>query len=388
MSAVGLNLSSFQISVIELIKARKDYIIKNLVIDEIPAAAIEKGEVKDSAVLTTGLKDIWRKNKISDRKVFIGIANQKVIAKEVQIPVLDDNEINNSIKYQISDFIPIPKNNIIYDYYIVEKSENASKLMLVGTLKSMINDIAKSFKDAGLFAQVIDLNCFALYRTLDYIYGLERNRKGKDLSSFCAVNLGSDISIFEIIQANELRYPRFTSSSIRSFIDKIYKINQNDEYCRKIVSEFDFRQLLGTGFKERKEKSKKESSGESAEGSDKKESVKSDKAEEKNVIDNEKIAKIMKDAADQFIYEIRLSIENFLQENPKFKIDKIILSGQYIKNIDKYIEREISYKVELLNISDYFSLNYIKRNPVLKGKDLNRVIDPIAVGMALRGLNK
>jgi type IV pilus assembly protein PilM len=388
MSAVGLNLSSFQISLIELIKARKDFTIKNLVIDEIPVEAIERGEIKDASILTTGLKEIWRKNKISDKKVFIGIANQKVIAKEVQIPVLDDNEINNSIKYQISDFIPIPKNNIIYDYYIIEKSENASKLMLVGTLKSMINDIAKSFKDAGLFAQVIDLNCFALYRTLDYIYKLEKNKGGKELSSFCAVNIGSDISIFEIIQANELRYPRFTSSSIRSFIDKIYKINQNEEYCRKVVSEFDFRQLLGADIQEDKRKSKKESTGKSAGGEDKESSKKPEKEEEKNVIDDTQIARIMKDAADQFIYEIRLSIENFLQENPKFKIDKIILSGHYIKNIEKYIEREINYKVELLKISDYFSLNYIRKNPLFKDKDLNHIIDPIAAGMALRGLNK
>jgi|GEM_PF-1267259 len=386
MSAIGLNLSSFRISVVELLKVRKDFIIKNLVIDEIPANAIEKGELKDTTVLTAGLKDIWRKFKISDRKVFIGIANQKVIAKEVQIPVLADEEINNSIKYQISDFIPIPKNNIIYDYYIVEKSENSSKLMLVGTLKSMINDIAKSFKDAGLFAQAIDLNCFALYRTLDYIYGLEKNKKSNDLSSFCAVNIGSDISIFEIIQANELRYPRFSSSSIRSFIDKIYKINKDNEYCRKVISEFDFKKLLGAE-KERK-KPKKKNLGDSTGKSEEKEDKKADEEDNENVVDDEKIAKIMKDAADQFIYEIRLSIENFLQENPKFKIDKIILSGEYIKNIEKYIEREINYKVELLNISDYFSLKSIQRNPKFADKDPNQLIDPLAIGMALRGLSK
>ncbi len=386
MSAVGLNLSSFRISVVDLIKGRKDHIIKNLVIDEVPANAVEKGELKDPSVLAASLKDIWRKYKISDRKVFIGIANQKVIAKEVQIPVLDDAEINNSIKYQISDFIPIPKNNIIYDYYVVEKGENSSKLMLVGTLKSMINDIVKSFKDAGLFAQVIDLNCFAFYRTLDYIYGLEKNKNSKDLSSFCAVNLGTDISIFEIIQANEMRYPRFSSSSIRSFIEKIYKINKDDDYCRKVVSEFDFKQLITT--EKNKVKPKKESSKSSSDESKKNENKKPEEGDDTTAVDNEKITKIMKDAADQFIYEIRLSIENFLQENPKFKIEKIILSGEYIKNIEKYIEREINYKVELLNIADYFEVNYIKRNPVFKSKDLNHIIDPLAIGMALRGLVK
>jgi len=387
MSAVGLNLSSCCISVIELLKSRNNLVIKNMVISEVPSNAVIKGEVQDVAALTTGLKDIWRKYKISDRKVFIGIANQKIIAKEVTVPVVDDTEINNSIKYQINDFIPIPKNNVIYDYYIVEKEKNSSKLMLVGTLKSMINDIAKSFKDAGLFSQAIDLNCFALYRTLDYIYGLEKNKKKKNLKSFCAVNLGEEISILEIIQDNDLRYPRFTSSSIKSFVDTLYKeIKKDNNYCRKIISQFDFKLILDE--EKNKEKLKKETSGNTPEKTQRKESKEPGGKEDEKEDYKKKIVKIMKDTADHLVYEIKLSIESFLQENPKYKIEKIILSGKYIKNIDKYIEKVINYKVEILKIADYFSLKYIMKNPRYKGRKLNYLIDPLAVGMALRELNK
>jgi predicted RNA-binding protein with RPS1 domain len=66
----------------------------------------------------------------------------------------------------------------------------------------------------------------------------------------------------------------------------------------------------------------------------------------------------------------------------------VILTGEYIKNIEKYIEQEINYKVEILNIADHFSLKYLKNNPKYKGKNLNYLLDPLAIGMALRGLNK
>ncbi|MBE3128926.1 MAG: pilus assembly protein PilM, partial [Actinobacteria bacterium] len=94
------------------------------------------------------------------------------------------------------------------------------------------------------------------------------------------------------------------------------------------------------------------------------------------------------DTADHVIYEISLSLEHFLQENPKNKIDKIILTGEYIKNIDKYIKQKLNYKVELLNIADYFSLKYLLRNPNYRDKNLNYLIDPLSIGMALRGLSK
>lgn len=387
MSAVGINLSSSKISVIELAGSRKDIIIKNIVKAELPSNSIIKGEVQNPIILANGLKEIWKKYKISDRKVFIGIANQKVIVKEVKIPVVDDIEIANSVKYQISDFIPIPKDNIIYDYFVIEKEESFSRLMLVGALKSMIDNVVESFKKAGLLAQAIDLNCFALYRTIDYIYGLEKDVKKNESNVFCIAYLGREISIIGIIQNNYLKYPRFTSTSINSFIERIYKeIKKDNKYCEEIIDKFDFRSLLAEGGikgKTIKEQSDDSSSAESQ----KKEDKKSDKDNIEN-IDDKNITEIMKDTADHVIYEISLSLEHFLQENPKNKIDKIILTGEYIKNIDKYIKQKLNYKVEILNISDYFSLKYLLKNPNYRDKNLNYLLDPLSIGMALRGLNQ
>ncbi len=372
--SVGLNLSSYRISVIELIKSKEGLIIKNMIRSEVPSHSIVKGEIQDLVVLAKGLKDIWRKYRISDKKVFIGIANQKVIVKEIKIPVVDNEEINNSIKYQINDFIPIPKDNIIYDYFVMEKGEDFSRLMLVGAMKSMINDVVKSFKNAGLFAQAIDLNCFALYRTINYIHGLEKKIKSKKSNVFCVVNLGVEISIIEIVQDNNLKYPRFISASIKSFIDRIYEKTKKDfKYCEKIISEFDFKSLLAEENSKQKVKN---------------EDKRLDKDNIENIIDNKDIVEIMKDTADLFIEEVRISVEHFSQENPKYKIGKIILTGEYIKNIDKYIEQEINYKVELLNIADYFSLKYLRRNTIYRDKNLNYLPDPSGIGMALRGLNQ
>jgi len=387
MLAVGINISSYRIYVVELLKSGKSFIIRKMIRYEAPSNSIVKGEIQDSTIVAGSLKDIWRKYKLSDRKVFIGIANQKVIAKEVKIPVVDDTEIRNSINYQINDFIPIPKNNIIYDYYVVEKEENFSKLMLVGTLKSMIDDVVKSFKNAGLLAQAIDLNCFALYRTINYISSVEKNIKIKKPDTFCAVYLGREMSIIEMIQNNDLKYPRFTSTSITSFIDRIYKeVKKDNKYCEEIISKFDFKSLFIK--KTVKEEVKKEDTKDSSVKSREKDDKKLIKDNIESTVDSKDIIEIMKDTADHLIEEIKLSIEHFLQENPKYKIGKIILTGEYIKNIDKYIEQEIEYKVELLNIADYFSLKYLERNLEYKGKDLNYLLDPLAIGMALRGLNK
>lgn len=388
MLSIGLNLSSNRIYAIELLKSGKNHVIRKMVRSELPPGCIIKGEIQDTDVLSRGLKDIWRKYRISDRKVFIGISNQKVIAKEIKIPVINDSEIDNSIKFQINDFIPIAKNNIIYDYYVVEKGEDYSKLMLVGAMKSMIDDVVKSFKGAGLLAQAIDLNCFSLYRTVDYINSLEKNNKNELSGAYCVVNLGLEMSILEMIQDDNLKYPRFTSNSIKDFIEGISKETKKDnKYSEGIISKFDFESLLINRTASTEEVKKEETNNLSEKVPEKEDrGLKEDDIHDSG--DSIDIGKIMKDTADQIIEEIKLSIEHFLQENPRSKVEKVILTGEYIKNIDKYIEQEINHKVEILNIADHFSLKYLKNNPEYKGKDLNYLLDPLAIGMALRGLNK
>ncbi len=388
MLSIGLNLSSNRIYVIELLKSGKNHVIRKMVRSELPQGCIVKGEIQDTDILSRGLKDIWRKYRISDRKVFIGISNQKVIAKEIKIPVIDDSEIDNSIKFQINDFIPIAKNNIIYDYYVVEKGEDYSRLMLVGAMKSIIDDVVKSFKGAGLLAQAIDLNCFSLYRTVDYINSLEKNNKNEPHGAYCVLNLGLEMSILEMIQDDNLKYPRFTSNSIKDFIEDISKETKKDsKYSEGIISKFDFESLLidkNTGTEE----VQKEEISDLTETVLEKENQKSEEDDIQNSEDGVDKGKIMKDTADKIIEEIKLSIGHFLQENPRSKVEKVILTGEYIKNIERYIEQELDYKVEILKIADHFSLKYLKNNPEYKGKDLNFLLDPLAIGMALRGLNK
>ena len=122
MAAVGIDISSNIITVVEIARSRKGTSIKNAAGFEISQESITKGELQDPVAFSLGLKDAWRKNKFSGRNVFVGLSNLKAIVREVELPLVNKEEIGNSLKYQINDFIPIPKDNILYDYYIMEQS--------------------------------------------------------------------------------------------------------------------------------------------------------------------------------------------------------------------------------------------------------------------------
>ena len=380
MISVGLDISSKNISIIEVVKTRKGIAIKNAVDFEIPSDSIKNGELQDPVVLAKGLKEAWRKYKISGRNVFVGLSNLKAIVKEVELPLVDENEISNSLKYQINDFIPIPKDNILYDYYVMEKQKSSSRIMLVGAMKSMIMNVIEAIKGAGLIAQAIDLNCFSLFRTLDYVYNFSKNKK-----SFCAVNLGQNISVIEIIENDTLKFPRFLSNSTSTFADNLGRMTGSDtDFSTGIINNFDFSSLLknSTGVKKIKDSGKSDLKDKSA-SEEKKEGSNEDKI--KKAINDENIIEIINNTADTLINEIKMSIEHYIQENSKSKIEKIILTGENLLNFEKYIKQETNYKVEKLDCSGSFTLDNLKKNPAYNSMDLSEVLNPLAIGMAIRG---
>ena len=391
MISVGLDISSKNITIVEVLQTRKGIAIKNAIDFEIPQDSIKNGELQDPVVLAKRLKEAWRKYKFSGRNVLVGLSNLKAIVKEVELPLVDDTEISNSLKYQINDFIPIPKDNILYDYYVMEKQKSSSKIMLVGAMKSMVMNVIEAVKGAGLISQAIDLNCFSLFRTLDYVYNFSKNKK-----SLCAVNIGKDISIIEIIENDNLKFPRFLSNSISSFTSNIERITGEDaDLSSEIINNFDFSNLIkgSNVIKKAKGPAKldtdnntektKTSREESSPPKEKK--VESAEDKTKKAISDEKIIEIINNTADSLINEIKMSIEHYIQENSRIKIEKIVLTGENLNNFESYIKQETNYKVEKLDCSGSFTLDNLKKNPAYNSMDLSKVLNPLAIGMAIRG---
>jgi type IV pilus assembly protein PilM len=65
----------------------------------LPDGAVVDGEVKDPAVVAAALKDLWRRTRISSRRVIIGVANQRVVVRLVDVPWMPPNELRSSPPY-------------------------------------------------------------------------------------------------------------------------------------------------------------------------------------------------------------------------------------------------------------------------------------------------
>jgi len=419
MFEIGLDVSSNKISAVECIKTNKGIFIKNAGIIDIEPHAITGGELVDSIVLVEGLKNLWKNFKFQKKEINLGLANNKLSIKEIDLPVTEDKDIENAIKYQIEDYFPIAKDNLIFDYYVIEKKKTSSKVMVIGALKHIINNYIEAVQSAGFTINSIDLNCFAFYRAVNYAYNFKSLKLSESGKIYCLVYFGQDVSIVEFADENEIRYPRFMNSSINSYIENLSrKIKIPNGEPLRLIKEFDFEKLL---IKENKKNItpaaqqevtindidiKKYVSEENV--SDPVEEFKNN-AEQKTETDfeqfkandnepvfkpedaKEKVLEIrdsLKISANQLVNEIIRSIDHFLQENRSIKIDKILISGEKLLNLDKYIEKNTKLPLERIDISKLIPADLLKKNALFKDEDVsdinNRLI--ISTGLALRGI--
>jgi len=65
-----------------------------------------------------------------------------------------------------------------------------------------------------------------------------------------------------------------------------------------------------------------------------------------------------------------------------------LLTGEKLKNFDEYIQYRTNHKVERLNISENFSTQLMEKSSIYKNADMEQILDPLAIGMALRGISK
>jgi type IV pilus assembly protein PilM len=136
----------------------------------LPADIVREGEVLDEGVLADTLRDLFKDGGL-DRRVRLGVANQRTVLRTLDLPPVDDRkEIEAAVRFQAQDQVPMPLSNAVLDFHalgIVETPEGPrQRVVLVAAQRDMIQRLLAAVRYAGLRPEGIDLSAFALIRSL------------------------------------------------------------------------------------------------------------------------------------------------------------------------------------------------------------------------------
>lgn len=136
-----------------------------------PLGAVVEGEIVDPEAAASAIATLWKQSGFRQKEVAIGVANQKVVVRLIDLPYMEKTELAGAIQYQAQDYIPIPVEEAILSYevigdYMTPADEHMMEVLLVAASRDMISAAVQTVEGAGLKLDRIDLTAFALVRAL------------------------------------------------------------------------------------------------------------------------------------------------------------------------------------------------------------------------------
>ncbi len=141
----------------------KNKVEKYLTVD-LPDGLIVKHKVDNQENLSKILKGAWQKLKIKEKFVGIVVPEFSTYVKTITIPKLIDSELDEAIKWQAQEYLPIDINEVSLDWKIINKSQEITTVMVVCIDKRILSSYVQSAAEAGLYPLIVETPSLSLLR--------------------------------------------------------------------------------------------------------------------------------------------------------------------------------------------------------------------------------
>jgi type IV pilus assembly protein PilM len=145
---------------------------------ELPAGLVADGEVVNRDGLAEALKHFVAETGLP-KSVRLGVANQQIVVRVVELPRIEDEKQRDAaVRFQAAEAIAMPLDEAVLDHQVAGYTEAPDgsprmQVVLVAARRSMVEALLEAAKHAGLKPEGIDLDAFALVRTLAVAGGPE-----------------------------------------------------------------------------------------------------------------------------------------------------------------------------------------------------------------------
>lgn len=170
-TVVALDIGSSAVAGVEL-SIRKDRVtLAKAAVEALPAGLVRDGEVVDGEALALELRRVWRLCGFSGKRVRLGVANQRVVVRTIEIPAVEDvRERRAMVAFEAAEQIPIPPEQAVLDFQPVLRHPVDGGLrercVVVAAHREMVEALVAVVRRAGLVPTGIDLEAFAILRAL------------------------------------------------------------------------------------------------------------------------------------------------------------------------------------------------------------------------------
>jgi type IV pilus assembly protein PilM len=222
-SLVGLDIGTSSVKAVELKEVGKGrgYQLVNMGIEPLSPEAIVDGAIMDSGLVVEAIQNVFTSNRIKGSDVAISLSGHSVIIKKISLPVMNADELAESIQWEAEQYIPFDVSDVNIDYQVLQGAASAGEgnmdVLLVAVKKDKINDYMSVITQAGKNALVADVDVFALQNAY------EMNYEAVPRKLIALVNVGASVTNVAVMQNGSSIFWRDLSVGGNNYTDALQK---------------------------------------------------------------------------------------------------------------------------------------------------------------------
>jgi type IV pilus assembly protein PilM len=168
---VGLDIGTFAVRAAELSIGGERPTLLRFGQVTLPPGAMQDGEIANADAVGAAIRRLWSEAGFRSKRVVVGVANQRVIVRQADLPAMTDEDMRSALQFEAQELIPIPLDEAILDFQVLEEMAGAEgeplmRLLLAAAQRDMVRTHLAALERGGLAASTVDLVPFALIRAL------------------------------------------------------------------------------------------------------------------------------------------------------------------------------------------------------------------------------
>lgn len=205
-TSVGVEISSGAVRAAELYKTRHGLALRRYAEVPLLQGCVVDGEVKDPAAVGAALRRLWSEGKFTTHKVVLSASSQRVFVRQATVPAMPASEFASALEFQAGELIPLPVNQAIIDFAILEKEtpqrQGSMQVLLGAAHRDVVTSQLAALDQASLKPIAVDASPLSAMRAAG---------PAIDDRAFAVVQRAEGQTVMAVRQAGALRFSRILS---------------------------------------------------------------------------------------------------------------------------------------------------------------------------------
>ena len=167
---VGLDIGSSSVKAVELTGKPGALSLVNLGFEGLQPDTVVDGQIMELNDVSNVIAGIFRSHQFKNDRVVAGVSGSGVIVKNIIVPQMTREELEESIDWHAEEHIPFEISDVSLDYQVVGSGSDSLHVLMAACKRDFIANIRQAIQLAGKQPAVIDVDAFALQNCYEVNY--------------------------------------------------------------------------------------------------------------------------------------------------------------------------------------------------------------------------